>query len=137
MHGKHYLPPEIVDYGDLRQMTAAAHPLLGVPMAQAPPFSSAAGGGPGGRGAVAGTQAGVLPQQVAGGGTPGESGVAGETTTGGGSPGGGSGGGTGGGTGGGGGGGSLPFTGLVAGAVAATGSALAAAGAGLRRALRR
>jgi hypothetical protein len=130
MLGTDYLPPLIVDYGDLCEMTASVHPLLGATTAQAPPFSAAAHGPAGGTaGTNAAGQGAILPQQAAGGASPGGSGDTAGTDAGGG--------GTSGGGGGSGGGGSLPFTGLVAGAVAATGTALAGAGAALRRALRR
>lgn len=121
MHGcqREYLPPGVEDYGDLRAMTGAIHLLIGAGSPPGLTFSSpdsntGAGGGVGDVTGSSGPSGPVGTSSVAGGGPNG-----------------------GGGGGGKGGGGSLPFTGLEVGIVAAAGSALTAAGATLRRAVRR
>jgi hypothetical protein len=123
-----YAPPRVSDYGDLVEITAAAHLLLGATdmsdLSFSAPLSPGASGEPGAGDNGVGEVGSIT--QVAGG--------SGRT------PGSGSGDppGTGGGLGGGaGGGGKLPFTGLAAGAVAGLGAAMAAGGAALRRASRR
>jgi hypothetical protein len=119
MHGSQrpYGPPRIFDYGSLLEITAELHPVVGASGTDLS-FSSPYPHG------VAGGGGGYDPGLASGG-------VGGASASGGGSSGGG------GGHGGGGGGGSLPFTGLAVGAVAAAGSALTAAGAALRRYVRR
>lgn len=161
MQGR-YAPPEIVDYGDLLEITRGAYPPLGVAASQDMSFSAEqtpggggagngargtvleqvpAGGGPGGGGPTGGggTEIGSGDVVVVGGvdqpgggdsGGDGDGGDSGDSGGVGGPGGGGSGGG-------GGGGGDLPFTGLEAGAVAAAGTGLTAAGAALRKVLRR
>jgi hypothetical protein len=119
MHGSqpNYWPPVVMDYGDLRGMTAAFDPLAaarGADLSFSSPDQGAVGG------------------QMAGGGEYLGAGVGGAGAGGGGDGGGSSGGGAGGG-----GDGSLPFTGLAVGAMAAAGAALTAAGSGLRRFARR
>ena len=145
-----YAPPEVADYGGLGDMTAGGYPVLGAAAAQDLTFSSPQPAPPGG-----GPHRELAPGQVAEGGSGpvGDPGVeqprsggdpggdVGGEDAGGGSGGAGSGG-AGGGSGGSGGsgggsGGELPFTGLEAGAVAGAGGVLAAAGAALRRILRR
>ncbi len=152
----------MTDYGDLREITASFRMLVGATSTDMS-FSSpgAQQPGPGGTGGDGGPPPGevqhAVPDNV---GNPGPRGNAGtdvpgtsadgdapggaESPDGADSPGagsdaGGAGSGGGGSSGGGseGGGGSLPFTGLAAGAVAAVGSALAAAGTALRRRTRR
>ena len=141
-----YVTPAVTDYGTLVEMTTAAHLIRGAAGVHDLSFSSPnGGGGPIGGGSnppgpveTAGPTAGTITDvtNAPGGGSPGN-------TSGGGDPGGGvlSGGGTSGGgaSGGGapGGGGKLPFTGFEAGVVGAIGSALAAGGTALRRAVRR
>jgi hypothetical protein len=118
-HGsrRDYVPPTITDLGNLRQMTAAVHLLLGQAGVSDLSFSSPQGG-------VGG---------VSDFGHTGAGGSGGADPASGGSDGGGSGGsGSGGG-----GGGQLPFTGLEAGAVASLGAGLVAAGGALRKATRR
>ena len=121
MHGpqRRYWPPHVIDYGDLRTITASLHAPIAAGATDLS-FSSphAPGGGyAGGGGAY----------------DPSGSGVGGAAASGGGgSGGGGSGGGAGGGHG-----GSLPFTGLAVGAVTAVGAGLTAAGGALRRLVRR
>jgi alkaline phosphatase len=108
VHGSHtgYQPPSVADYGDLRGLTAAFHPLLG----------------------AGGSDLTFSDPEALGGG-----GVSSGTHVGGGGGGAATGGGGGSTGGGGGGGGQLPFTGLVVGVVAAVGSGLTAGGALLRR----
>jgi hypothetical protein len=118
-----YVGPVVVDYGNLVEITAAAHLLMGAAdisdLSFSSPHTPAAGGGPGveGGGSDPPASAGTLTSSggTSGGGTSG-SGASGGGTAGG---------------------GHLPFTGLAAGAVAAIGSALAAGGSALRRATRR
>jgi hypothetical protein len=122
----------ITDYGGLVQMTAVMHPLLGGAAAHDLSFSSPSSPG----GAIE-----VLPaSQSSGGadesGTPGTAtgaapgaGTSGVGASGGGTPGGG---GTGSGHG-----GSLPFTGFAPGIVGVLGAGFTAAGAAIRRALKR
>jgi hypothetical protein len=118
MHGsrRQYESPLVRDYGDLRGITASLHPLVGAggsDLAFSTPWPHDPGSGP----------------QNASGGSGGVADSGGGGGSGGGGPSGGGGGG--------GGGGSLPFTGLVVGAVAAAGSGLTAAGTLLRRFVRR
>ena len=115
-----YVGPVVVDYGNLVEITAAAHLLMGAAEMSDLSFSSPH------------TPSAVLEPGVAGGGSD-PPGSAGTLTSSGGTSGGGTSG-SGGATGGG---GHLPFTGLAAGAVAAIGSALATGGSALRRATRR
>ena len=147
-----YEQPRVEDYGDLVEMTAAAHVLMGVSTAHDLSFSSPSpvpgGGGnvAGGEGEAAAGGSPLVP--VPGGANPssdpsttGHISVSNLGGSGGSDPGGsgstagvGGGGSGGGGSGnGGGGGGSLPFTGFAAGAAAAVGGSLTAAGTALRR----
>jgi hypothetical protein len=136
-----YVTPAVTDYGTLVEMTTAAHLIMGAAGIHDLSFSSPNGGGgpigggsnPPGPGEPVAPSAGTISDltDAPGNGSPG-------TTSGGADPGGGvlSGGGTS--TGGSsGGGGKLPFTGFEAGVVGAIGSALAAGGTALRRAVRR
>lgn len=129
-----YAPPEVVDYGNLVEITAAAHLLMGAAdmsdLSFSSPVTPGSGGEPG-SGALGGDQGGLV--------TLGETGGSGNApgTASGGVAGGGVGSGGGASGGGGAGGGHLPFTGLAVGAVAAIGSGMAAGGAALRRASRR
>lgn len=137
-----YAAPEVKDYGSLREMTAAAHLLMGAapisdlsfssPMAPGGPGTVGGGSNPPGPGQVAPTTQGTIGD-VADGGGPNGGGAPGSGTlgAGGSSSGGSSGGGSSGG------GGQLPFTGFAAGVAAAIGSAFTAGGALLRRASRR
>jgi hypothetical protein len=143
-----YEMPAVKDYGGLREMTAAAHVLMGAAhmsdLSFSSPHTPGGGNGPGtaggssnppGPGEVMPTTQGTIGDVAdgngpAGGGAPG----GGTLDAGGGSSGGVPGGGSSGG--GSSGGGQLPFTGLVAGVVAGIGSAFAAGGALLRRASR-
>ena len=126
MHGlrPEYQRPRIADYGGLRRITAAFNPVLGHLGAHDLSFSTEATDPP-----LAGGATGQDPTSARG--------EVASGSAGGGTGGGAAGGGAGGGGGHGGGGGNLPFTGLALGAVAAVGSGLTAAGAALRRALRR
>jgi alkaline phosphatase len=112
---RQYESPVVRDYGDLRGITASLHPLVGAGGTDLS-FSTPSPHNPVGGG----------PQNATGG-------TGGVADSGGGSSGGGS---SGGGSGGGGG-GSLPFTGLIVGAIAAAGSGLTAAGALLSKLARR
>jgi hypothetical protein len=114
-----YESPRVSDYGDLWQMTATFHPLLGAAGVQELSFSS-----PYDPGEYSGDIGGVQ-----------QNGGQNAVSSGGASGGGGSGGGTGGGSGGGG--GKLPFTGLAVALVAGAGAGLVGAGDALRRATRR
>jgi hypothetical protein len=140
-----YVTPAVTDYGTLVEMTTAAHLIMGAAGIHDLSFSSPNGGGgpigggsnPPGPGEPVAPSAGTISDLTDGpGGSPG-------TANGGADPGGGvlsSGGTSAGGTSSGGasgGGGKLPFTGLEAGVVGAIGSALAAGGTALRRAVRR
>jgi hypothetical protein len=143
-----YAPPVVTDYGDLVRMTASVDPLFGDTGTHDLSFSSPPSPGAGGAAGVvtgAGTGAETPPgpsapaaaQEVLG-----VSDYSGDRGAGAGAPGAPGGGGAGGGAPGGGvvpggGGGTLPFTGFLPGALAATGTALTAAGAALRRTLRR
>jgi hypothetical protein len=145
-----YCPPAIADYGDLTQVTASIHLLLGQAGAPDLSFSSpTTTPGPGGGGGptftepnAGGDPGGGQDIDPGGDGDPGveqprgEGGdVGGEGDSGGsGSGGGGSGGGS---AGGGSGGGELPFTGFEAGLAAGIGALLAGAGTKLRRVVRR
>ena len=117
-----YVGPVVVDYGNLVEITAAAHLLMGATDISDLSFSSpqtpGAEGGPfvAGGGSDPGSAGGLLSSGgTSGGGTSGSGASGGGTASG----------------------GHLPFTGLAAGAVAAIGSALAAGGTALRRATRR
>jgi hypothetical protein len=154
-----YVRPAIVDYGTLVQLTADASLFLGQAGTSDLTFSGAVGqpGAPGGGGeGPPATQpfpvVGMGPGEGVGSGDGGLGGgggdpLGGDPGGGGGAPtgdgggaGGGSGSGSGGGgagSGGGGGGGSLPFTGYAVAAVSAVGAGFTAAGAALRRAVRR
>jgi hypothetical protein len=115
-----YAAPEVTDYGNLVEITAAVHLLVGAADISDLSFSGyVAPGGSGELGGVTETSA-----TGAGDSSPGSGGDAGATA----------GGSQGGSSGSSGGGGQLPFTGFAAGAAAAIGSALAAGGAALRRA---
>jgi hypothetical protein len=156
------MPPSVTDYGDLINLTASVHLLLGQAGAQDLSFSSpgtpGGGGGPGGdvgivpnqggpttapEGALTeyspggGPDAGEVADEGASGGEGGSGSGSGGGGSGSGSGGGGSGSGGGSGGGGGGSGGNLPFTGLEAGALAGIGAALVGAGSKLRRVVRR
>ena len=136
-----YVAPAVTDYGTLVEMTTAAHLIMGAAGISDLSFSSPNGGGgpigggsnPPGPGEPVAPGAGTVSDltDAPGGGSPG-------TANGGGDPSGGvlSGGGASGG-GASGSGGRLPFTGFEAGVVGAIGSALAAGGTALRRAVRR
>lgn len=145
MHGpqSRYLPPGVSDYGTLTEITASAHPFFGAAAANDLSFSSAGTASAPGGGAhflplTAGSPAAATGAPTAGTGTPtagtspAAGGLAGVGASGGhGHGGGGSGGGAGGP------GAALPFTGFAAGTAAALGGTMAAAGAGMRRVLRR
>jgi hypothetical protein len=144
-----YEPPRVLDYGTLVELTADVGMLVPiglvglsaplVPDNPGPPGGPDAGGSsvPGGGGAQGSFQvpdAGAIGEAAPGQGSPGESVPAGTEAEGGSGGGGGGGGGpveTGGGA------PSLPFTGFAAAGVAALGTALAGAGAALRRTVRR
>jgi hypothetical protein len=134
-----YEPPSVVDYGTLVELTADVGMLLpfGVAGLSGPLVPETPGGpdgpGPDATGSLQVPEAGLggvgeSSPEVQGG--QGESAPAGAEAQGGG----GGGGGGGAPVAAGGGGGSLPFTGLAAGALAAAGAGLTAAGAALRRA---
>jgi hypothetical protein len=129
-----YAPPEVADLGDVGEMTRGVHLLLGQAGMSDLSFSSPVSGGGGNGFAADPTHGGVGGETATGGNTPGAGGGGG----GGADPGGsGAGAGAGAGGAGGGGGGKLPFTGFAAGAAAAIGSGMVAAGTALRRAARR
>jgi hypothetical protein len=115
-----YVGPTVVDYGNLVEMTAAVHLLMGAgdtsDLSFSSPLTPSGGGEPGG---VA--EGSSDPTGTAGSLASNDGGASGGGTSGGGGSHGG---------------GQLPFTGLAAGAVAAIGSALAAGGGTLRRAVR-
>jgi hypothetical protein len=127
-----YAPPRVSDYGDLVQITAAVHLLMGASdmsdLSFSAPLAPGASGEPGAGNDGAG-EVGTITQVVGGSDSSPGSGSGGLPGTGGG--------GVGSGGGGSGAGGGLPFTGLAAGAVAGVGAGMAAAGAALRRASRR
>jgi hypothetical protein len=130
-----YAPPEVKDYGTLREMTAAAHLFMGAAHISDLSFSSPLA--PGGSPEVLPTTQGSVGDVTDGNGPAGGSSPGSSTfDPGGGSSGGSPGGGSSGGGSSGGGGGHLPFTGFAAGVAAAIGSALAAGGTLLRRASR-
>jgi hypothetical protein len=132
-----YETPTVSDYGGLMELTAAVHLLLGDAAGPDLTFSSPAGAGVTAGAGTSGSQS-VLPDVAsgdpsgsAGGGGPAGSGdVSGDAGSGAGGAGSGSGGG-------GSGGGELPFTGYAAAGAAALGAGLTAAGAAIRRGLRR
>lgn len=147
-----YESPRVVDYGDLVQLTAAAHLLMGASAPHDLSFSSPVGpggvvggqsggttGNPAGAAIMhgnvssAGDSGGAGAPNAVGGGSVGGNGVGGGGVGGvsGGAVGGGGVGGAG--TGAGGGGGSLPFTGFAAAGAALVGAGLTAAGSALRR----
>jgi hypothetical protein len=124
-----YATPQVVDYGTLVEITAAPHLLLGATGIHDLTFSSP--NTPGSGGELPGTSHGSVVDGVdsPSGGTlnatfdPGAGGTSGTGGTAGGSSSGAH--------------GQLPFTGVEAGAIAAVGSGLAAAGGALRRKVRR
>jgi hypothetical protein len=132
-----YVTPAVTDYGTLVEMTSAAHLIMGAASVHDLSFSSPQTPGGSGEPIGGGTSAGTITEIA-------DPGSGNTSPTGGGAPGGGvdpgggtSAGGASGGGASGGGGGKLPFTGFEAGVVAAIGSAFAAGGGALRRALRR
>lgn len=112
-----YAAPEVTDYGNLVEITAAVHVLMGASDVSDLSFSGSLTPGAGG-------QLGTVAQSSPTGAQETSTGDSGDLA-------GGSHGGSGGSSGGG---SQLPFTGFAAGAAAAIGSALAAGGAALRRA---
>jgi hypothetical protein len=116
-----YSPPVVADFGDLAELTSAAHLYLGQAGAPDLSFSSPEGsvGGVSSDGKYSGSDPGSGTAS-GGGGAGGGGAGAGGAASGAGS----------------GGGGKLPFTGFAAGAAGAVGAGLVAAGGALRRAVR-
>jgi hypothetical protein len=116
-----YAAPTITDYGDLLRMTKVVYPFVDNAARQDLSFSSPGAGGAGTGGVLSALSSSPSSAENAGaaGGVPAGGAAAGQ------------------GGGAGGAGGSLPFTGFVPGIVAMIGAGFAAAGYGIRRALRR
>src|SRR3954447_19617563 len=145
--GQGYVPPRVLDYGDLVALTRSDATMLHVGIGGAGGNSTSTtltpgGGGGGGGGTVTpppngSPLGGTLPAVGGGGGSGSPAGAGGQGGTLGAVGSGGGGGGAGGGGSGGGGGGSLPFTGFYVAILGALGSGLTAAGVALRRRLNR